>query len=271
MKRIPLIALLIAVALPVTGAAAKTAYFKVRIAATQSIDWKRDETVPGCGSGFVHITGRGTSTTNVLPQYWEPVTVKQAGSSVRFLFDGKQPDLPVFGRVNRQGDQQATGSGPASPSCGMPIPTPPDCGERSYPGDSRIALLWNTPADWSTSDGRKPGSPSLHLRGPYGPSLTAGIGYQNCIGERDDYKLGILSSSTMGFDSGSAPLPLAKLFGKKFKRFTVRGGITGSVPHYEPPGVTGGWDSRLTLGWRVEFKRLAKPGTSDHIKPAPLT
>jgi hypothetical protein len=209
-------------------------------------------------------------------QDWQPVTVKRVGNQVRFLTPGSTlrnpyPGVPALGTLNRLGEQQGSGTGTANPMCGTPIPTPPDCGDRYYPGDSKIALLWTSPASWLPSDGRKPRSPSLHIRGPYSPSLFQAMSYRNCIGERDDYQLGISTYPTPGVDSGFASLPLTQLFDPRYKRFRVRGGIDGIVPHITPPGVTGGFHSHLSLNWSVQFKRLAHPGKPDHIKPAPLT
>jgi hypothetical protein len=203
------------------------------------------------------------------------VTVKRSGSHVRFLFPGKTThpdvDLPVFGTVERFGEEQGSVlQQPVSP-CPKPLPIAPDCGQRPYPGGTRLALLWSTPADWESTDGRRPHSPSLHIRGPYGPGLTNGIQYQNCIGERDDSQLGFGTSPRPGVDSGSADLPLSTLFGKNQKRFKVTGVTTGRIPHVTPTGVTGEMKSSLTLRWWVEFKRLTHPGKPHGIDPAPLT
>lgn len=274
----PLIALsiLAATALPVAQADAKklpkTAYFDVVITAIQHGNWTEDFTSSDPLCGVAHTTGHGTSKIQLGTEESVPVTVKRTGTNVRFLFPRSSgpptSDVVITGSLERYGDQQGNSTG-ATSSCPKPLPTPPDCGERHYQGDARVALLWNTPGNWPLGDGGKPHTPSLHLRGPYGPSLTGGLPFQNCIGERDDYQLGV-NNYPSGVDSGPAALSLSKLFNKKLKKFKVRGDVTGTVPHVTPTGVTGSFNSELSLRWWVQFKRLSHPGKPDPIQPAPL-
>jgi hypothetical protein len=276
----PLIALsiLAATAFPVAQADAKklpkTAYFQVRISASQHGDWTEDYSGSDRFCGVWHASGHGTSKVSLGTNGSEPVTVKRTGTNVRFLFPQSsgpaKPDVGIGGSLERYGESQGNSYG-ATSVCPKPERVTPDCGVRSYQGDARLALMWNTPANWPTMGGRKPHSPSLHLRGPYGPSLVAGFpSFLNCVGERDDYQLGIPDDS-MGVDSGPVALSLKKLFSKKVKQFTVRGHIDGLAPHVTPTGVTGAFRSHLSLLWTVNFKRLSHPGKPDPIKPVPLT
>jgi hypothetical protein len=255
--KVPLIAVLTTVACVLaTSAVAKpasTAYFKVKFHAKQSILWTMDQTSTTCGVS--HTTGHGLSQMQVTSGDWQPMTVKRVGTSVAFRFDdGKSPDMGVTGTIKRNGEMSGSGGNPKDPRCGTPIPIAPDCGERAYPGGTRVALEWNTPANWPFGDGPKPHEPSLHIRGPYGPGLQGRAMYQNCPGERDDYLMGV--NGSQGYDAGHYPLSLSKLFGKKAKHFTINGGIADPIPHVTQPGITGGVTSDLALRWWVEFKRL---------------
>ena len=275
----PLLALslLTAAAMPVAQANAKklpkTTYFNVRILAHQNGNWTEDMTASSPLCGVSHTTGHGNSKV-FLAITSVPVTVKRTGTSVRFLFPQSsgppKPDVAIGGTLERHGEQQGTSTG-AKPGCPKSIPVPPDCGVRHYDGKARLALLWNTPGNWPFGDGGKPHTPSLHLRGPYGPDISGGFPFANCIGERDDYQLGVPEANTMGVDSGPAALSLSKLFNRNVKKFTVKGHVDGIVPHVLPTGVTGGFHSTLSLNWTVEFKRLSHPGKPDPIDLGPLS
>ena len=133
-----------------------------------------------------------------------------------------------------------------------------DCGSRSYPRDSQVALHFDTPKSWDDSFyGDPPLVPSLHLAGPTWPAGgPAGLGYQNCPGERDDALLGLHDEDGLAMDSGHGGLPIGTIFGKR-KHFTVTGVLNRtSHPHVMPP-VTGTHEVTVALRWRVTFTRLA--------------
>jgi hypothetical protein len=262
MKRIPLIALLIAVVLPATGAAAKTAYFKVRVSAGQEINWKQDQVDHTVDCGVVHLTGSGKSVL-ALNSGWRPITATRTPSGVTFAYSSRRPELPIGGHLERQGATQNNYvvPPPSNNQCGRPEkPVPPDCGTRPYPYGTALGLVWDTPRSWpKNAAGPKPKAPSLHLTGPNLPQLGMGLPFQNCVGESLDYELGINAYPAPNTNDGFAPLPLSTIFGKR-KQFQVHGSLDIHTRHPALPQISGTWDTETAVDWTVKFVRLKRPG-----------
>jgi hypothetical protein len=274
MKRIPLIALLIAVVLPATGAAAKTAYFKVRISAGQDITWKQDQVLHSQDCGTVHLTGSGESRVG-LSSEWRPITATRTPWGVTLAYSPRRPEVPITGHLERQGQTQNNYVGsppPPNPMCGKPEKVAPDCGVRPYPYGTALGLVWDTPKSWpKNAAGPRPKVPSLHLVGPNLPQPGMGLPFQNCVGESLDYELGINAYPAPNTNDGFAPLPLSTIFGKR-KRFQVHGRLDVHTKHPLLPQLTGTWDTETAVDWTVKFVRLARPGKDPTpITPAPLT
>jgi hypothetical protein len=267
-SKAPLITLAVmaAAALPVAQADAhrlpSNAHFKVRITASQAIDWKRNVQIhgqtPGC-DGVVDQQGSGTAGLEMHSNGWRPVTVKRLRGQVSFSFGGPQAGTPALGHLERDGVSDATQvTAPSNPSlCPKPgVPSARDCGERNLPSNARLALRWDTPADWPDMEGPAPLVPSLSITGPFTDSpstLMQEMGFNNCPGILGDYIFGI--NTNEGYQTGFAGLPISKLFGRH-RSFQVNSHVKRTMPGYLPSGVTGTSPTTTELRWKVQFKRV---------------
>ncbi|HTZ87400.1 MAG TPA: hypothetical protein VMB05_12100 [Solirubrobacteraceae bacterium] len=255
-------------ALPSAEATAQkpsTAYFKVRLTASQGITWNEDVVVhspTGRCDGVAGQQGNGTSGLEMHSEGWQTVVVKRVGGYATFSFAGGQPDTPALGHLEREGTSQTRGiTPPTDPyACPKPgIPTAPECGERELPNGARVALEWDTPAAWPDNGTPVPLAPSLFISGPYSRDpmqMVEAMTFKGCPGIPNDYIFGL--NTGQGYDSGSAALPVSTLFGRK-PSFQLHAQLdrTSSAPMTE--GETGSFPIRTQLRWKAEFKRIPAP------------
>lgn len=233
------------------------AYFEVELHATQAAGWKEQLFSHACG-GTSETDGAGDSSVRLQSVAPVVVTARRVAGPERVqLLLGRPYGVPISGNVVRQGNMTGTHTGQVSGDCGRPIPTPIDCGSRSYPRGSGITLEYDTPTSWDEMmDGPTPPLvPVLHIRGPVWPQPPAWVPYLNCPGERDDALLGVPRPDG-GMNAGSAPLSIQTLFGRR-RHFTVHDSFQRSVALPIPAPLTGSHNVTVALGWTVKFTRLA--------------
>jgi len=243
------------------AALSKKAYFDVRISATQTVSWTKDESAPGCAGGTVTIIGRGASKllTHTATKPWIVAQRLPSPGLATLQFAGKPGGAKATGTFHREGDVQASSdSTTSSPNCGQSIPMAPDCGTVSVPTDAQLYLEYYSPAAWPFHS-PAPKVPSLVLTGPYSPEWTAPP-FKFCQGVNgDDWLGGALSDGTDPIYSGPAPLPLKLLFGTR-KRIVVKFDQKRTIDLIRPGGVlTGTFPATTTIHWRVKLTRRSSP------------
>jgi hypothetical protein len=262
------LAVMAAAAVPTAQANAKnlpsTAHFKVRITASQIISWKKNIQVRGQDGGcdsVVDQTGNGTSGLELHSGGWQPLTVKRLRGQVLFSFGGKQSATRALGHLERDGVSDTRQVSPPSnpflcPKSGTP--SAPDCGERDLPGGALVGMEWDRPADWPDFAGPAPLAPSIFLVGPFShdpTELSHAMSFRDCPGVSPDYLLGL--STSEGYDTGAAALPVSKLFGKQ-KRFQVHTQLKRTTNSPLVSGVSGSFPVSTQLRWKVEFERTRR-------------
>jgi hypothetical protein len=276
-KQAPLAILIaIAAALPTGCADAEDlpnrAQFKVRITGSQGITWNENLEVHSgsrCDSVYAQ-NGNGSSGLEMHSDGWQPVVAKRAGGRVTFSFDGR-PDTPISGHLEREGVSQSKEITPPSDPNACPKPgrqSAPDCGERDIPADARLALEWATPSDWPDHEGPTPLVPSLFLVGPYGRDpleLREAMSFEGCPGIAEDYMFGV--NTERGYDTGSAALPVATIFGTKAS-FQLDGRLAHTTNLRLPPEATGASTIHTQLRWKVQFKRVHRAVPAIHRRRA---
>lgn len=242
----------LALVAPAAAAKSKQAKFKVEVFAEQHIDWTYDVTqTDDCTGGSYRQFGSGGqsfSLTTKKPVKVTALSNKFGGTRTTAIFAGKLTDpktgLPVNvaaiqeGNITTQqitpGDGEACGDGGG----GGAEPPAPDCGERSFNAEVRLAhyepeLYPGDPA---------PLVPVLTVSGPFDSDSSRPLHeqWERCPGPANDSG-GLMETATGG-------LPPAKLFGKK-KKFTVKA---------KDSDVFTSDSTRQTtkMNWTVEFKRL---------------
>jgi hypothetical protein len=246
----------VALAAAASASAANTAYFKVRLVASQDVSWEQHLTFNGCAGGKVQLEGKGSSDIRVRTPRPQPAVAKRvAGGRVLLQFRNGGALLPVVGTITRNGWTSASGGTATGPNCGRPEPPiTPDCGTKHYPTDATIGVGYYTPEDWPYHSGPTPLIPSIALSGP-ATSEWRGIVYQWCPGVNGDDVLRGPVYENEGAHSSAGGLPPAKLFGK-LRRFQVTGHSLETVDTAKTVGLTGTHPITTETRWRLTFTRL---------------
>lgn len=254
------VAVAAAIALSVAGsasAAPRTAYFKVRLVASQDVTWEEHLTFNGCGGDKVQMEGKGSSGIRVRTPRAQPAVAQRVrGGRVTLRFRDGGPLLPVAGTISRQGWTHASGGTATGPNC--PRPEPPvasDCGTKQYPADAAIGVGYYTPEDWPYDSGPTPLIPSITLSGPSAAEWR-GIVYQWCPGANGDDVLRGPVYENEGAHSSPGGLPPAKLFGT-LRRFKVTGHSLNTVDTAKRARLNGSFPITTETNWKLTFTRVA--------------
>jgi len=234
-----LAAALAAAAFGSASASAKEAVFVVKVDAAQDVGWYRNMTVKGCSDSISELTGRGEAhlRSHSTGDPW--IAVRRIDSRRAVLVT---PTIHAAGTFARDGAVASNASTPPrNPgSCPQAIPTAADCGTRALPDDATFNLSY-APA------------------GGLGLTGLEGRPFEHCPGVNGDDTLGATWYTNDVVQTGPAPLPIAKLFGKR-RRFTVHWSDTRTVETVRPGGlvISGTFPVTTTIRWSVRFTRLAK-------------
>jgi hypothetical protein len=260
-RALPVAALLMcAAAFPAVAPAAhrpRVARFNITLTAWQKITWTQDLTIHACGGGVFKTTGQGESKLKVHTASVQRLTarlVHKGGREIALSVGGGPPSVPVVGTLKRTGADAATVLAPGTPgACPPPEQVPVDCGTRTYPVDSRIAIATDY---WKDMTVRHNGD-LIYLTGPYSPEWTAGPGFAHCLAMgRDDTLFG----DVIGERRALAALVADHVFGSKH-HFEVAAAHTETVDHMKGvnlPGMTGTRPVTTTTRWRLRLTRVGR-------------
>ena len=241
------------------SAASHTAYFKVRLVASQHVTWSKHLTFDSCGGGKVQLDGSGTSAIHVRTPSAQPAVARRVGGGrVTLAFRNGASLLPVVGTISRNGVSSASGGGSATdPKCTTrpEAPITPDCGTKPYPGGTTIGVGYYTPEDWPYNSGPTPLVPSLVLTGPGAPGWH-GMVYQWCPGANGDEVFRGPIYDPEAPSTGPGGLPPAKLFGT-LRSFTVTGRTHDTVDTAKRIGLNGTFPITTETSWKLKFTRVA--------------
>jgi hypothetical protein len=246
-------------ATPAAAEAARTAYFKVSVAAPQEVTWTMDVTGEACDGAIIATQGAGRSSIRVRTPSPQPAIAERApaGGTTTLRFRSGRVDVPVVGVLTRSGTRSRSVVAPGGDGgCGDHSPQPPDCGTRPYPRDARLSVEYLPPDHWRFGD-VAPLVPAIVVSGPESREWTGGAGFLNCPGTGIDTRLGVVGSRSS--ETGFGSLGSRRLFGNR-KRFEVTGRTTRTVETAMPgPAITSGtWPVTTTIRWTVRFTRLSR-------------
>lgn len=254
---------------PAGAKLAKTAYFDVRIAATQRVIWTRDLTFRSCGDGIGTQNGQGSGdlTFDIGNAHWIEARRVPGDRVATFEFDGKPGPVRPTGTFERQAEFHGSTTKQPSGYCPKPEPPQSDCGTLALPPDAQLGIGYISPAQWSSY--RYLGHPkymALVLNGPSSPTW-AGMPFGFCGGVNGDDTLGGVWGSFNGTPAyaGPAKLPLSLVFGKK-KHFAIHWHDHSKDDQYEgmaelpPPLLSAKNPIDTAVDWTVRFTRRSHPG-----------
>jgi hypothetical protein len=243
MKRVVMAAAALAVA-SAAPASAKEPYFAVKISATQDVTWTRDMTVQGCSDSIMVLTGGGEAHLRVHQRGNAWVGVKRIDRLRATLI---APVVYAAGSFSRKGELASHASTPPRDpgACPQAIPAVSDCGTLALPPDATLSLSY-VPS-------------KLTLTGPHSAQWFEGP-FQHCPGVNGDDSLGATWYTNDVVQTGPAPLPLARVFGRR-KHFALRWSDKRTVETARPGGIvlSGTYPVTTTIRWSIRFTRLAKP------------
>ena len=243
------VVIVVAAALAVAAAAsasAKEAFFAVKISASQDVTWTRNMTVQGCSDSIMVLTGKGEAHLRARARKGAWIAVTQIDSKRAMVRSGLgAPVIHAVGTFSRAGELGSHASTPPRDpgACPQGIAVPSDCGTKALPDDATLSLSTMTPG-------------KLVLTGPDSPQWLVGP-FKQCPGVNGDDTLGATWYTNDVVQTGPAPLPVAKLFGKS-KHVTVRWSDKRTVETVRPGGIviSGTYPVTTVIRWTVRFTRL---------------
>jgi hypothetical protein len=264
----PLTAILAALAIAAGPAAAKgpkTAYFRVTVSAQQHVTWSENLTGRTCDPNVSAIlSGKGTSSLELSSYTTQSARITQYGSRVSLQFaPGPAPELFVKGKLTRQGTSAVHLTGPLAkkcPSSPLDNPPPPDCGTRTLPYPTKLAVEYVSPRDWSFTD-PAPGSPSMVLLGPNVDEWAGRPPYSNCPGISADNMLAGPIMFNEAIHTRAVALSPKKVFNGKIKSFTVADRYSKTMEEIGPLGgavISGTKPVTANIDWKLNFTRVKR-------------
>jgi hypothetical protein len=245
---------------PAAAKLSRTAYFKVRLSASQEVTWSEDVNVTSCAGGISNIRGSGKSTLQIHTPRPQPAVAKRVGGykEATLAFRRGKIMVPVAGTLTRNGSTQASvvqqGDTPCRKEGGG---VAPDCGSRQLPANSEIGVDLESPQSWPYYESPTPLIPSIVLEGPYADDWTSLSHFQNCPGVNGDDQLRGPVYGSEPLHSSPGGLRMAKLFGTR-ERFTVTGHSRETVETaHGGPILNGTWPVTTVTHWTLVFRRLA--------------
>ena len=263
MRRALLIATALAVAICAPAGAAKKAYFRLDVTASQHVKWSDDSLTKGCSDSVLELHAKGTGDLEAQ-DHNDPWAVAQRPADPRrttLLTYGETPSsFSVEGRYLRDWQQNAFYTKPPKdPSaCPKSLPGSPDCGPRDLPGGSLMYVNYVAPGAW-TYPAPKPKGGVLIVSGPYIEDWVGMPPFKLCGGANgDDTLAGTWYDPKMR--PMAAALPISKLFGKA-KRFTVayHNARTVETGRTSPYVLSDLHPVSTDIHWKVRFTRIAHP------------
>lgn len=252
---------LVGTAAPAGAKLSKKAYFRLDVEASQHVAWSNDSLTKGCSDSVLELHAKGTGDVTAHDQD-HPWALAQRPADARrttLLVDGKTPSaFPVTGRYIRTWQQNAFFTKPPNDpnQCPKSLPGSPDCGERILPPGALMYVNYIAPGAW-TYPAPKPTGGVLTLSGPYVQDWFGRPPFQLCGGAPGDDTLAGTWYDTPPVRPMTAPLPLAKLFGKA-KRITVtyHGSRTVETGHTGPSVLSDLAPVSTQIHWKVTLTRI---------------
>jgi hypothetical protein len=261
-------ALAVAAAAPAGAKLSQKAYFDVKIAATQKVNWTRDTVFHGCGGTTGTQGGSGTAdlTFDIGLHHWIEARRVPGDTVASFQFEAKQAWARPIGKLSRSGHLSGTTSGTPTGYCPKSDPPQDDCGTLDLPVDAQLGLEYISPAAWKTSHfSGHPNHMSLVLIGPSSRTWS-GMPFKFCPGVTGDELLGGTWAPLAGTAAyaGPANLPLSLVFGTK-KEFKIHWHDALeddpflAMKGLPEPYISAKYPIDTSVDWTVRFTRRTHP------------